>query len=174
MEWCVVVLKLCWVTHANPAPLGSVAHLVKGWGVGFFLVYSSNRQHATLLKLALEKRMSSRVLGQSCSISRPQPLSSLVGCGHHSSGNKCRYPPFFWGVHCFAWVWAFLALCSPITTNFCSIKPMLKSSDILAQSQLHVFLLAGSQNCSIIFVGFSIGFMLEKRYLLMPKIPIPR
>ena len=58
--------------------------------------------------------------------------------------------------------------------NFCSIKPMLKSSDILAQSQLHVFLLAGSQNCSIIFVGFSIGFMLEKTWLLMPKIPIQR
>ena len=75
----------------SPAPFDD-----DGAGRGVcFLVYSSNRQHATLLKLALEKRMSSRVLGQSRSISRPQPLLSLVGCGHHSSGNKCRYPPFF-------------------------------------------------------------------------------
>ena len=50
-------------SDANPAPLGSVAQLVKGRGVGCFLT-TCNCQQATLLKLARKKNELSRAIGR--------------------------------------------------------------------------------------------------------------
>ena len=51
------------LSDADPAPLGSVAQLVKGWGVGCFLT-TCNCQQATLLKLARKKNELSRAIGR--------------------------------------------------------------------------------------------------------------